>query len=92
MQKPIYWEKLFEAFLAKFIPDTTKTKKEHKFINLRQAGKTVDEYAVEFSKIYRFTTYMISTEENHAKRLQGLNLDISFRYKTFAEVLMNTRE
>jgi len=71
---------------------------EQKFINLRQVRKTVDEYAAEFSKLSRFAPYMVSTEENRAKRFQqGLHLElqryiISFKYKTFAEVLTAASE
>jgi len=63
---------------------------EQKFINLRQAGRIVDGYAAEFSKIGLFASYIVSTEENRARRFQqGLNLEIqryviSFTYKAFA--------
>jgi len=58
----------------------------------------VDEYAAEFSRLSRFAPYMVSTEENRARRFQqGLHLElqryvISFRYKIFAEVLIVARE
>ena len=50
---PISWKTFSEVFLAKFFPETAKSEMEHKFINLRQAGRTVDEYATEFSKLSR---------------------------------------
>ena len=49
--KPVSWKTFSGVFLAKFFPDTAKIEMEQKFINLRQAGKTVDEYAAEFSKL-----------------------------------------
>jgi len=98
LPKPISWKTFAVVFLAKFFPDTTKSEMEQNFINLRQAEKTVDEYAAEFVKLSQFAPYMISTEENRARRFQqGLDLElqryvISFRYKTFAEVLTAARE
>ena len=71
---------------------------EQKFINLRQAGRTVNEYAAEFSKLSRFASYMVFTEENRARRFQqGLNIElqwyvISFKYKDYIEVLTVARE
>ena len=65
--KLVSWKIFSEMFIAKFFPDTVKTEMEHKFINLRQAGKTVDAYVAEFFKLSRFSqyiVYMVSTEEN----------------------------
>jgi len=54
-RKPFVWtcllEDIFEVFLVKFFPDTAKAEMEQKFINLKQAGRTVDEYAAEFFKL-----------------------------------------
>ena len=58
--KLVSWKIFSEVILAKFFPDTTKTKMEQKFINLRQARKTIDEYVAEFSKLSRFAPYMVS--------------------------------
>ena len=77
LPKPISWKTFAEVFLAKFFPDTAKSEMEQKFINLRQAEKTVDEHAAEFVKLSRFAPYMISTEENRARRFQqGLDLKL----------------
>ena len=43
LPKPVSWKTFAEVFLAKFFPDTAKSEMEQKFINLRQAGRTVDE-------------------------------------------------
>ena len=45
---------VFKGISGQFFPDTVKTEMEQKFINLRQVDKTVDEYAIEFSKLSRF--------------------------------------
>ena len=98
MSGTVSWKIFSEVFLAKFFPHTTKTEMERKFINLRQADKTFDEYATKFFKLSQFALYMVSNEENQTRRFQqGLNLKlqryvISFRYKTFAEVLTAARE
>jgi len=51
---PVSWKTFSEVFLAKFFPDMTKSEMEQKLINLKQAGRTFDEYATEFSKLSRF--------------------------------------
>jgi len=95
---PVSWKTFSEVFHAKFFPDTAKTETKQKFITLRPAGRTVDEYVAEFSKLSQFSPYMVSTEENRAWRLQqGLSLElqryvISFRHKISAEVLTASRE
>jgi len=47
----VSWKTFSEVFLAKFFPDIAKTEMEQKFINLIQAGRTVDEYVAEFFKL-----------------------------------------
>ena len=54
----VSWKTFSVVFLAKFFHDTAKSKMEQKFINLKQAGRTVDEYAAEFSRLSRFAPYM----------------------------------
>jgi len=51
---PVSWKTISEVFLAKFFPDTTKSEMEQKLINLKQAGRTFDEYVTEFSILSRF--------------------------------------
>ena len=73
----VSWETFSEVFLSKFFPDMVKSEMEQNFINLRQAEKTVDEYAAEFFKLRRFAPYMVFTEENRARRFQqGLQLEL----------------
>ena len=91
-------EDVFRSVFGQVLSCSVKTGMEQKFINLRQAGKKVDWYAAEFSKLSRFAPFMVSTEENHARRIQQrLNLKLQryvilFKHKTFTEVLTAARE
>ena len=67
MPRPVSWKTFSGVFLAMFFPNTGKMEMEKRFINLRQAEKTVDEYAVEFSKLSQFAPYIVSIEENRAR-------------------------
>ena len=50
---------------------------ERQFINLNQGGRTVDQYAAEFTRLSRFAPYMVAQEGDRARRfLQGLDINI----------------
>jgi len=56
---------------------TAKAEIERQFINLNQGGRTVDQYATEFTRLSRFAPYMVAQEGDRARNfLQGLDINI----------------
>ena len=50
---------------------------EERFINLKQWNRSVDDYAVEFSRLSRFAAYMVADEAKRVSRFQqGLKMDL----------------
>ncbi|KAG5528120.1 hypothetical protein RHGRI_028901 [Rhododendron griersonianum] len=63
------------------------------FLNLQQDNRTVTEYAVRFTRLSRFATYIVDTEDKKARKFEGeLKDDFKTQVKllklpTYAEVL-----
>ena len=54
------WEIFKVAFPDKFFPKDIREEKVTEFINLRQGGKSVHEYSLEFVKLSKYTPSLIS--------------------------------
>ena len=90
---PIRWKIFSESFLAKFFPMTAKAEMKRQFINLNQGIRTMDQYAIEFTRLNRFAQYLVAQQGDRAKKfLQGLDINIQshiaiLSLNTYAQVL-----
>ena len=60
LDEVVSWKVFSESFREKFYPSTARADMEQQFINLKQGGKSMDEYAEEFTCLSRFASYMVS--------------------------------
>ena len=64
-------------FKSKFIPILAQERKEEEFITLKQGTMTVVQYETMFTKLSKYTPYVVGTEAQRKKRfLKGLTLEI----------------
>nr|XP_027071946.1 uncharacterized protein LOC113696760 [Coffea arabica] len=74
-------------FNAKFFPPLVQERKEHEFIRFRQGTQTVAEYQSQFTRLSKFATELIVTEQRRIRRfVQGLNVEVQ---KDLAEGQIN---
>lgn len=74
---PIAWKIFSDGFYARFFPLTALDNTEQRFIKLRQESRTVDVYAIEFSRLNKFSSNLMAEKRENAHRLQqGLSLEI----------------
>jgi len=79
--------------MEKFFPSTARADMEQQFINPKQKGMLVNEYAAEFTHLSHFASYMVAKDGDRARRFeQGLNGEIkrnlaSHHLDTYAKVL-----
>ena len=77
LEEPVTLEQFTDGFYERFFSRTARREMEQQFINLRQQGRIVDEYATEFLRLSQFAPYMVAEEEDRAYQFQqGLELDI----------------
>ena len=48
------------AFLDRFFPEVMREEKVVEFINIRQGGRSVHEYSLEFSKLSKYAPSLVS--------------------------------
>ena len=51
LERPILWETFTERFNRKYFPQSARDKLLRRFVDLKQEGRTVDEYEAEFSSL-----------------------------------------
>ena len=77
IRRPVAWGDFTTRFKTKYYGVVARFELQQKFINLRQAGKTVDAYAAEFCRLSRFAPEMVATESQRAMRFQqGFHLEL----------------
>ena len=54
------WEIFKADFLDRFIPREIREEKVTEFMNLRQGGRSVHEYSVEFIKLSKYAPSLVS--------------------------------
>ena len=70
-----------------------RERKEEEFIGLKQRTLTVAQYEIQFSKLSKYASNMVNTEEKRRRRfLQGLNIEIqrglvSARVNTYVKMV-----
>ncbi len=55
------WTQFVELFVNKFVPESFRGQKQWAFEALRQNGRSVDEYAIEFLKLSRYAPTVVAT-------------------------------
>lgn len=71
---PFTWDVFVTQFTRKYYPTSFKEKMDVALRNIKQGGKTVDEYKTEFSKIVHFVDHIKRNECEKARRFfEGLN-------------------
>ena len=56
----VTWEIRKGAFLDRFFPEVMREEKVVEFINIRQGGRSVHEYSLEFSKLSKYAPSLVS--------------------------------
>ena len=56
---PVSWEIFKVAFLNRFFPREMREEKVTEFINLRQVGRSVNEYSLEFFKLSKYAPSLV---------------------------------
>ncbi|KAF7141664.1 hypothetical protein RHSIM_Rhsim06G0042800 [Rhododendron simsii] len=87
------WDRFKEVFNSMYFPPSVKEQMIAEFLDLRQGNLTVTEYAAKFTRLSRFATYVVDTEDKKARKFEGgLKDDFKTKVKllklpTYAEVL-----
>ncbi|XP_058207681.1 uncharacterized protein LOC131320822 [Rhododendron vialii] len=87
------WDRFKEVFNTMYFPPSVKEQMIAEFLNLQQGNMTVTEYAAKFTRLSRFATYVVDTEDRKARKFEGgLKDDFKTKVKllklpTYAEVL-----
>ena len=60
--------------LGKYFPHERREVKVEEFINLKQGNKSVEEYALKFSMLYRYSLFIVSNPRDEISRfVTGVN-------------------
>jgi hypothetical protein len=54
----VTWERFKDEFLTKYFPTDVRSRKEIKFLKLKQGSMSVVEYAEKFEELSRFCPYI----------------------------------
>ena len=74
---PVTWEIFKETFLDWFFLREMSEKKVVEFINLRQVGKSVHEYSLEFIKLSKYSPSLVSDPRGQMSRfVTGVSKDL----------------
>ncbi|XP_015081275.1 uncharacterized protein LOC107024844 [Solanum pennellii] len=65
---PITWDVLKTEFLERFFPREQREAKVEEFINLRQGGMSVREYSLNFVKLSKYTSSLVSNSRDEMRR------------------------
>lgn len=71
---PAIWGKFIEAFLAYFLPLEVRRAKVNRFLLLKQRGRPVREYSLEFDSLARYApTYVANMTDRMHRYMVGLD-------------------
>ena len=65
---PAVWSEFSEAFLAHFLPPEVRRAREDKFLALRQRGRSVREYTLEFDSLARYAPTIVASMSDRIHR------------------------
>ncbi|XP_020259072.1 uncharacterized protein LOC109835509 [Asparagus officinalis] len=60
LERPILWETFTDRFNRKYFPQSARDELLRRFVELKQGGRTVDEYEAEFSSLSRFAPHLVT--------------------------------
>jgi hypothetical protein len=61
------WNTFVLVFKAEFIPQWVVEKREDEFLNLKQGGMSVAQYAAEFNRLSKYCPRLVDTEQNRTR-------------------------
>ncbi|XP_020258820.1 uncharacterized protein LOC109835246 [Asparagus officinalis] len=60
LERPILWETFTERFNRKYFTQLSRDELLRRFVELKQGGRTVDEYEAEFSSLSRYAPHLVT--------------------------------
>ncbi|XP_020263109.1 uncharacterized protein LOC109839085 [Asparagus officinalis] len=60
LKRPILWETFIECFNRKYFPQSARDELLRRFVELKQGGRSVDEYEAEFSSLSRYAPHLVT--------------------------------
>lgn len=66
--RPALWEEFSEAFLAHFLPPEVRCAREDRFLSLRQRGRSIREYSMEFDTLAPYAPSNVTRMEDRVHR------------------------
>ncbi|XP_020262987.1 uncharacterized protein LOC109838967 [Asparagus officinalis] len=60
LERPILWETFTERFNRKYFPQSARDELLRRFVELKQGGRTRDEYEAEFSSLSRYAPHLVT--------------------------------
>ncbi|XP_020272433.1 uncharacterized protein LOC109847613 [Asparagus officinalis] len=74
LERLILWDKFTDRFNRKYFPQSARDELLRRFVELKQGGRTVDEYEAEFSSMSRYAPHLVTDPTNRRHQFQmGLN-------------------
>ena len=71
---PAVWDEFVEAFLAHFLPPEIRRARVHRFIHLKQHGRSVREYTLEFDSLARYAPHIVANMDDRVHQyIMGLD-------------------
>ncbi|XP_020266188.1 uncharacterized protein LOC109841649 [Asparagus officinalis] len=79
LERLILWETFIERFNKNYFPQSARDKLLHRFVELKQGGRLVDEYEAEFSSLSRYAPHLVTYPTIRRHQFQkGLDKYIRF--------------
>ncbi|XP_020266385.1 uncharacterized protein LOC109841865 [Asparagus officinalis] len=60
LKRPILWETFTKHFNRKYFPQLARDKLLRRFVDLKQGGRSVNEYEAEFSSLSRYAPHLVT--------------------------------
>ncbi|XP_020270549.1 pre-rRNA-processing protein esf1-like [Asparagus officinalis] len=60
LERPIMWETFTDRFNRKYFPQSARDELLRRFVELKQGGRSVDEYEAEFSSLSRYAPHLVT--------------------------------
>ncbi|XP_020241531.1 uncharacterized protein LOC109819944 [Asparagus officinalis] len=79
LERPILWEMFTERFNRKYFPQSARDELLRRFVELKQGGRSVDEYETDFSFLSRYAPHLVRDPTIRRHQFQkGLDKYIRF--------------
>ncbi|XP_020254038.1 uncharacterized protein LOC109831109 [Asparagus officinalis] len=60
LERPILWETFTDRFNRKYFPQSARDELLRRFVELKQGGRSVDDYEAEFSSLSRYAPHLVT--------------------------------